>query len=54
MEIAAYADDLVIMENGYIKLNKAIDVVESWATKAKMQINKKKSGILLHNKKNIA
>ena len=51
MEIAAYADDLVIMENGYIKLDKAIDVVESWATKAKMQINKKKSGIIFLRKR---
>ena len=51
MEIAAYADDLVIMENGYIKLNKAIETVEEWTQEAKMQVNKKKSGIMFLRKR---
>ena len=36
MEIAAYADDLVIMENGTKNLKRAINIVEMWAEEVKM------------------
>ena len=47
----AFADDLVIEGDGFDRMSEAIKIVEDWTKKAKMMINKKKSGILLINKK---
>ena len=51
MDAYAYADDLVV--NGYTeeKLKRAIKIVEEWAKINRMQINKKKSGIIFHKKR---
>ena len=49
-DVLAYADDLGIIGEGNKELTKAIEIVEEWTDKAKMVINKKKSGILFVRK----
>ena len=46
MDIFAYADDLVITQNGKIKMKKTTKIIEEWARNVEMQINKKKSAIM--------
>ena len=50
LEAFAYADDLAITGKGKWQLNRAIRVVERWAERNRMQINRKKSGIIMHKK----
>jgi len=49
-DVLAYADDLGIVGEGDKELTKAIEIVENWTIKARMTINKKKSGILFARK----
>ena len=51
--VLAFADDLSVIGINEENLRKAIKICEEWSEENEMQINKKKSGILLHNKKNI-
>ena len=44
----AYADDLAVVSKGRHKLKKAIEICMKWTQENKMIINKKKSGILIH------
>ena len=44
----AYADDLVIIGICKANLLDAMNIVEAWAIKNKITINKKKSGIMIH------
>ena len=44
----AYADDLAVVSKGRQKLKKAIEICMKWTIENKMIINKKKSGILIH------
>ena len=52
--VLAFADDLSVIGTKDINLERAITICNEWAKDNEMEINKKKSGILLHNKKNIA
>ena len=52
-KVFAYADDLAITGISEQSLKEAINVCENWTLRNKMVINKSKSGILLHNRKNI-
>ena len=47
----AYADDLAVI--GFLKtrLVQAIEIIEKWAFKNKITINKLKSGIMIHAKR---
>lgn len=47
----AYADDLAITGIGRDDLIMAIRTCEDWTARNKMKINKKKSGIILHQKR---
>ena len=47
----AYADDLAITGNGRCNIRRAIKIVEGWTVKAKMRINKNKSGIMIMKKR---
>ena len=49
--VYAYADDLAITGISEDHLLFAIETCENWAARNMMTINKKKSGILLHNRK---
>ena len=53
-EVFAYADDLAIVGIGDEKLRDVIKIVEDWTVENKMEINKKKSGIMIHNRNNLA
>jgi hypothetical protein len=44
----AYADDLAVIGICKVKLLKAIDIIEAWADKNLLTINKKKSGVMIH------
>ena len=44
----AYADDLAIVSKGKNQLKKAIEICMKWTLENKMMINKKKSGIIIH------
>ena len=48
----AFADDLAV--NGFLdrSMKKAIKIIEKWTDDNKMKINRKKSGIIYHTKKN--
>ena len=48
----AFADDLAV--NAFLdkRLKKAIKIIEKWTEENKMTINRKKSGIIYHTKKN--
>ncbi len=46
LEIAAYADDLVIIGEGKRKVRKAMKIIDEWVELAQMKINKKKSGLM--------
>ena len=48
----AFADDLAV--NGFLdkNLKKAIKIIEKWMNENKMKINRKKSGIIYHTKRN--
>ena len=48
-DVFAYADDLAIVGNGRIRLENAINICENWTRENQMEINKKKSGIMIHN-----
>jgi hypothetical protein len=45
----AYADDLAIIGICKVKLMEAMDIVEEWVEMNKLTINKKKSGIMIHD-----
>ena len=45
----AYADDLAIIGYDKKRLELAINIVEEWADKNKITINKKKSGVMIHS-----
>jgi hypothetical protein len=45
----AYADDLLSLCEDYNKLEKTIDILETWCYNNKIEINKKKSGIIIIN-----
>jgi len=47
----AYADDLAIVGKSRKKLMKAIEICMKWTLDNKMVINKKKSGIIIHELK---
>ena len=48
----AFADDLAV--NAFLdkRLKKAIKIIEKWTDDNKMKINRKKSGIIYHTKRN--
>ena len=48
----AFADDLAV--NAFLdkRLKKAIKIIEKWTEDNKMKINRKKSGLIYHAKKN--
>jgi hypothetical protein len=50
-KIFAYADDLLVTTYSQSDTKNAIQKIESWCSRYKMKMNKKKSGILLLNKK---
>ena len=43
----AYADDLAVMCDGEENLFKAMDIIEKWSGLNDIEVNKKKSGILI-------
>ena len=45
----AYADDLAIVGNKKNRLLQAIEIVTAWSVNNNIAINKKKSGILIHD-----
>ena len=44
----AYADDLAMVGRCKTNLIEAIDIVEEWAERNNITINKKKSGVMIH------
>ena len=46
-EVLAYADDLAVICKNKEELDKVIDCLENWATTNEIDVNKKKSGILI-------
>ena len=50
-QVFAYADDLAIIGKKKERLTEAINIVENWTRNNKMQINKKKSGIIFYKRK---
>ena len=49
MDAFAYADDLAVIGYNRCRLFKTIDIIEEWAKDNNIVINKKKSGVILHN-----
>ena len=47
-----YVDDLVIVGYDKKRLELAISIVEEWADRNKIIINKKKSGVMIHSSRN--
>lgn len=52
IEAFAYADDLAAHGFDEELLNTAIKIIEEWGDENNMKINKKKSGIIFHMKRN--
>ena len=46
--VFAYADDIAILGSGEKKLLKAWQTIWNWQLDSQMQVNRKKSGIMLH------
>ena len=46
--IFAYADDIAILGQGNKKLDKAWELIWRWSYDNGMEINRKKSGIMMH------
>ena len=51
MDAFAYADDLAVIGYNRCRLFKTIDIIEEWAKDNNIVINKKKSGVILHNRR---
>ena len=51
LEAFAYADDLAIIGICKVRLIEALNVVEEWAEENNLNINKNKSGILIHGER---
>ena len=47
-QVFAYADDIAILGIGDKALDQAWEIIWDWSENNKMQVNKRKSGIIVH------
>jgi hypothetical protein len=45
-QVYAYADDLMVVTHSILRCKKAIEIINKWCRNNKMELNRKKSGIL--------